>query len=272
LSHRSRALTVITPTLNGAAYLQECVDSVAAQRSAAVEVEHLIVDDGSTDGTVEIAERNGCRVIQGRHAGLYDAVNLGIDSARGEVVSVLGSDDMLAPGAARTAVEGLASSRRSWLVGGLEWIDAAGSSLGYLGPPPAWMTTHLFASLGWNCIHHQATFMTREFLAELGGYDTSYRIAGDYDFLARALQRSRYVRSTQRLAYFRRRGANLSMSGATAEENRRVAELYGPPPSVVPYYRQVLRVWLNARHPAWWWHKRSVRRGRGEGSPAAARR
>jgi glycosyltransferase involved in cell wall biosynthesis len=272
VSRPSVTVSIITPTLNGAAYLQECANSVAAQRTTGIGVEHLVVDDGSTDGTLDIAERNGCQVIQGRRAGLYDAMNLGIESAGGQILGVLGSDDLLAAGALRRVVDGLASSRRPWVVGGIEWIDANGSSLGYIGPPPPWMTTHMFASLGWNCIHHQATFMTREFLNDLGGYDAAYRIAGDYEFLARALQRSRFVRSCNLLAYFRRHGLNLSMSPLTAEENRRVAALYGPPAILRPYYRQTLRVWLNARHPRWWQHKRSMRHAGGASAASAASR
>jgi glycosyltransferase involved in cell wall biosynthesis len=257
LSPPAPEVTVVTPTLNGADYLQQCIDSVAAQASAGVRVEHLIVDDGSVDGTLEIADRNGCRVIDGRRSGLYDAMNVGTEAARSSIVSVLGSDDLLVPGALSVVLRALSSSDAPWLVGGLKWIDKKGASLGYIGPPPRWMTTAMYASLGWSCIHHQSTFMTRRFFDDLGGYDPSYRVAGDYEFLARALIRHRFLRLNTLLACFRRHGNNLSMSPRIVEENRAIADKFAPDsPALRGIYRQTLRCWLNMRNPRWFLGKR----------------
>jgi glycosyltransferase involved in cell wall biosynthesis len=243
---------VITPTLNAAAYLGPCAASVAQQRDEGVDVEHLVVDDGSEDGTLEIAEAAGCRVVQGRRGGLYDAMNAGSQAARGAVVSVLGGDDLLLPGALRVVHERLHGSRSPWLVGGLEWIDATGSSLGYLGPPPAWMSVRAYAALGWSCIHHQSTFMRKTFLEDLGGFRPAYRIAGDYDLLARALEAAAFDRVNRPLACFRRHGNNLSMSPDVVAENRSVLEAFGPSSRAGRLLLgQSLRLWLNARHPAW---------------------
>ena len=146
----------------------------------------------------------------------------------------------------------LPSSEASWLVGGLRWIDRNGASLGYIGPPPRWMTTAMYASLGWSCIHHQSTFLTRRFFDDVGGYDSSYRAAGDYEFLARALQRQRFLRVNTLLACFRRHGDNLSMSQSIVAENVAVAHDFGPESRVLQQlYRGTLRVWLNIRHPHW---------------------
>jgi glycosyltransferase involved in cell wall biosynthesis len=257
LSPPAPEVTVVTPTLNGAEYLQQCIDSIAAQAFAGVRVEHLIVDDGSVDGTLEIAHRNGCRVIDGRRSGLYDAMNVGTEAARSSIVSVLGSDDLLAPGALSVVLRALSSYEAPWLVGGLKWIDGKGASLGYIGPPPQWMTTAMYASLGWSCIHHQSTFMTRRFFDDLGGYDPGFRVAGDYEFLARALIRHRFLRANKLLACFRRHGNNLSMSPAIVEENREIAEKFAPDsPALRGIYRQTLRCWLNMRHPRWFLGKR----------------
>jgi glycosyltransferase involved in cell wall biosynthesis len=257
LSRQAPDVTVVTPTLNGADYLQQCIDSVAAQASSGVRVEHLIVDDGSIDGTLEIAHSNGCRVMDGRRSGLYDAMNLGTESARGRIVSVLGSDDLLMPGSLSVVLRALSSPETSWLVGGLKWIDKDGASLGYIGPPPRWMTTAMYASLGWSCIHHQSTFLTRQFFDDVGGYDSGYRAAGDYEFLARALQKHRFLRVHALLACFRRHGNNLSMSKSITDENRAIAYNFGPEsPALRRFYRETLRVWLNMRHPRWFLAKR----------------
>jgi glycosyltransferase involved in cell wall biosynthesis len=257
LSPQAPEITVVTPTLNGAEYLQQCIGSVSAQAAAGVRVEHLIVDDGSVDGTLEIAHRNGCRVIEGRRSGLYDAMNVGTEAARSSIVSVLGSDDLLVPGALPVVLRALSSYDAPWVVGGLEWIDKNGSSLGYIGPPPRWMTPAMYASLGWSCIHHQSTFITRWFFDDLGGYDPRYRMAGDYEFLARALIRCRFLRADTLLACFRRHGNNLSMSPRIVDENLAIADNFGPEsPALRGIYRQTLRCWLNMRHPRWFLGKR----------------
>jgi glycosyltransferase involved in cell wall biosynthesis len=249
---RGPEFTVITPTLNAAEYLGPCAASVAQQRHDGVDVEHLIVDDGSEDGTLEIAEAAGCRVLQGRRRGLYDAMNAGSQAARGAVVSVLGGDDLLLPGALKMVHERLQGSPSPWLVGGLRWIDAAGSFLGYIGPPPAWMSVRAYAALGWSCIHHQSTFMRRTFLQDLGGFRPAYRVAGDYELLARALETSAFDRVNRPLACFRRHGNNLSMSSGVVAENRLVLDAFGPSSRVGQLLMgQSLRLWLNARHPAW---------------------
>lgn len=245
-------VTVITPTLNAARHLQATIDSVRVQQDSGIVVEHILVDDGSTDETLAIARQNGLRVVQGRGGGLYDAMNVGASAASGGVLNFLGGDDLLLPGAAARALDGIRRGGSRWAVGGLEWINDTGRSLGYLGPPPRWMTTGIYASLGWSCIHHQATFMKREFFEQLGGYDAGFRIAGDYELLARALEADRFAAVHEPLASFRRSGTNLSASPATAEENVRVAERYAPSsPWRRAGSRWLLKLWLNGRHPRW---------------------
>ena len=70
-------ITVVTPSLNGIRYFNECIESVRAQQSNHVDVEHIIVDGGSTNGTVELARQRGCTVMVGKDDGLFDAHNRG---------------------------------------------------------------------------------------------------------------------------------------------------------------------------------------------------
>src|SRR5262245_15085264 len=64
-------VTVVTPTLNAIEYLAECIESVKRNNSALVEVEHVIVDGGSSDGTVELAQKNGLRILTGKDRGIF---------------------------------------------------------------------------------------------------------------------------------------------------------------------------------------------------------
>lgn len=244
---------MVTPTLNAERWLPECLESVRLQRAGGLDVEHLVVDDGSVDATVAIAQAAGCRVLTGSDTGIYGAMNLGIGAATGDLVGILNADDLLLPGALAAVVAAFRRTGRPWVVGGARWIDAAGVCLGDVAPPPRWMTPDVFASLGWCCIHQHSVYCTPAFVDAVGWFDPSFRIAGDYDFFARALQTAPYARVGRALACYRRHGHNLSMrSDGFDQEGVHVRQRHGPDsPARRQAYRQALRVWLNLRNPRW---------------------
>ncbi|MGG7465009.1 glycosyltransferase family 2 protein [Plantibacter sp. YIM 135347] len=95
-AHTGPALTVIVPMHDVAPYLDECLASLSAQTFT--DFEALLIDDGSTDETVEIARRHDdprFRIVQQDHLGLSAARNRGLDEARGEYVGFLDADDVL---------------------------------------------------------------------------------------------------------------------------------------------------------------------------------
>ena len=99
-------VTVLLPTYQSERYLSDAVDSVLTQSFSDFEL--LVVDDGSTDRTLDILR--GCadpriRVVQGRRRGLADALNLGIDDARGEYVARFDADDLMVPNRLARQVE-----------------------------------------------------------------------------------------------------------------------------------------------------------------------
>ena len=247
-------ISIVTPTLNAARFLDNCARSVSLERSADVEIEHLIVDGGSTDQTLDIARNYGCAIVQGHDDGIFDAANRGYEAASGEVVGFLGADDELATGAARTIRDWFEKRDTEWAVGSLRWIDGEGKSLGDIGPPPAWLTKKIYASLGWNCIHHLSTYVTPAFFRRLGGFDTSFRYSGDYDLFARALGLEPYCRLRGTIGHFRRHGENASMSRdpRKAREDELVAARYGPRSAAVRRRNKLmLQLWLNGTNPRW---------------------
>lgn len=247
-------VTVVTPTFNAIRYLDECIQSARRQESPHVAIEHIVVDGGSSDGTVELARSRGTIVLQGTDDGVFDAARKGIAKSSGELVGFLGADDLLLPGALDVVVRHYERDRLPWLVGGFRWIDGEGRSLGDIATPPRWMSQRMMAALGWCCINHMATYVTRQFYEDLGGFDTSFRFAGDYDFFCRALGRAPRSRMPQTIACFRRHGANLTMSNTSRQldEDRLVAERYASPSRLVRALdRQTLRLYLNARNPTW---------------------
>jgi glycosyltransferase involved in cell wall biosynthesis len=253
-------VTIVTPTLNAATYFDDCLRSIELQR-VDVDVEHIVVDDGSTDGTLERAAESGARIIDGERAGLFAAMNLGLAAATGDYVGVLNGDDYLYPGGVLTLVTAMQRSGRPWAVGRLRWVDGDGTSLGELAPPPSAVSPKLLASLGWNCLHHQTTYMRTDFWRQLGGFDTAYRVTADFELLLRARRETPFVSVNEVIAAFRRHGANVSITGPTAgEENREISVRYGPRVRAARRtFRFAGRVFINVRNPRWALIKRQAR-------------
>jgi glycosyltransferase involved in cell wall biosynthesis len=245
-------VTIVTPTLNAAEYLDDCIRSIELQR-ADLDVEHIVVDDGSTDGTVERAIESGAKVIEGLRAGLYAAMNQGLALATGEYVGVLNGDDYLYPQAVATLVTAMQRSHRPWAIGRLRWVDGPGSSLGEMAPPPSQASAKVLASLGWNWMYHQTTYMRADFLSEVGGFDTRYRINADFDLLLRARQRSAFASVNELTAAFRRHGTNLSITGPSSDaENDEISRTYGPRSTALATVARLgARCYVNGRNPRW---------------------
>ena len=251
-------VTVVTPTLNGVGYLRDCIKSARRNATPEIEVEHVIVDGGSTDGTIELAQSYGLRVITGKDKGIFDAINKGSFNSSGELLGFLGADDTMLDGALEAVVRTYRESGRRWVVGGIRWIDESGRTLGELAAPPSWMSPRIHVCLGWNPIMHMATYISREFFVGLNGFDISYRDSGDYEMFARALSKAPYARLRRPVACFRRTGLNNSAVNLvrTARENAQVRDRFGPSGTFErEVWRAVLRCWFNFGSPQWLAHK-----------------
>jgi glycosyltransferase involved in cell wall biosynthesis len=252
-------VTVVTPTLNAMSYFAECVESVRNQKSDKVEVEHVVVDGGSSDGTVEFARSEGCTVMTGKDEGIFDAINKGSFDSNGVLLGFLGADDVLLPGALDAVVRAHERHGARWLVGRVRWIDAQGVARGDHLPPPSWVTGPMLASLGWNCVPHPSAYVHRELFQQLGGFDKELKYSGDYDFFVRARQLDSFVRIRRTLSCFRRHGENMSMrlNAAQLAEIEVVAERFGPSaPWQRLAYRYLIKLWLNGGNLPWFVRKR----------------
>ncbi len=248
-------VTVVTPTYNAFKHLEECITSVRANAAPGIEIDHVIVDAGSTDGTIELAQKFGLRIIQReRGRGIFDAINSGSFTSSGELLGFIGADDVMLPGALVRVVHAYVSSRRRWVVGGIRWIDEKGKSLGDFSVPPQWLTTRMCVCLGWNPIMHMGTYFSREFFAELGGFDPTIEDSGDYEMFSRALAVAPFEPIKQPITCFRRTGSNNSLvNGARArQENARILSAFGPQHDVERrLWRYFLKVWFNLANPRW---------------------
>jgi glycosyltransferase involved in cell wall biosynthesis len=182
-------ITVITAVFNNRATIAEAIDSALAQIGADFEL--VVIDGASTDGTLDILRGYGTKIpvlVSERDHGIYDALNKGIALASGDVVGFLHSDDLFAD----TSVLARVSSAFADQV-----VDAVYGDLLYvMKHDPARVVRYWRAGefsrarLGWGWMPPHPTFYVRRSVYErLGSFDTSYRIAADYDSMLRIFGR-----------------------------------------------------------------------------------
>jgi glycosyltransferase involved in cell wall biosynthesis len=209
-------ITIVTPCLNAAATLPATLASVRAQGYPGLE--HVVVDGGSTDGTVALLRAApGVRWISEPDRGLAHALNKGIAMASGNVIGEINADDVYAPGALHAVGEAFAAHPAApWVTGYCPIIDASGREI--RRPVTAYKNLLLRRySLGLYLTHNfvsaPATFFLRSVLEAVGGFDERYRISVDYDLQLRVARRGDPVVLRRDLAAFRMAEGSLSMAG-----------------------------------------------------------
>lgn len=175
-------VTVVTAIYNGEPYVTGCLESVLRQDYP--NIEHLVFDGGSSDGTTAVLQQYDERVALWKSEpdrGIYDAWNKALAEARGEWICFLGVDDEFLPGAI-SAYVGLAARNPNaeYLSSNVRWVHSSGYEK-ILGQPWKWGT---FSR--WMCTAHVGSMHRRNLFERLGTYDTSYRIVADYELLLRA--------------------------------------------------------------------------------------
>jgi glycosyltransferase involved in cell wall biosynthesis len=176
-------VSIVTPSYNQAAFLEQTIQSVLGQEGASIE--YLIVDGGSTDGSVEIIRKYADRLawwVSERDAGQAEAINKGLQRAKGEIVGWLNSDDLYLPGAIAQAVAAFKAHPEAGLVfGDAVTIDPADREIGRL----AFGDWGLDELLGFRIICQPAVFMRGAVLEQAGYLDPSYHYLLDHQLWLR---------------------------------------------------------------------------------------
>lgn len=177
--------SIVTPSFNQAAYLERSLQSVARQRGA--DIEHVVMDAASTDGSVEILQRHGgsVRWRSERDRGQAHAVNRGIRETGGEIIGWLNSDDVYYPGAVEKVAAFMAAHPEVDVVYGMaDHIDAQDQVLGPY-PTRPWSLPALMEQ----CIVCQpAAFFRRRAVDRHGMLDESLNYCMDYEYWLRLAQ------------------------------------------------------------------------------------
>ncbi len=195
-------VSIVTPSYNQAKYLEETVKSVLNQGYP--NIEYLVVDGGSTDGSVDILKRYGDRIswwVSEPDRGQTDAINKGFGRANGDILAWINSDDTYQPDAVSGAVDYLRTHPKVGLVyGDANFIDSSGRVIGQFN---AQQTSYRRLRRGGVYIPQQAAFWRGELWHQVGPLDPSFYFAMDYDLWVRLARISEIRYTSQLWANFR---------------------------------------------------------------------
>ncbi|MES1999057.1 MAG: glycosyltransferase family 2 protein [Pseudomonadota bacterium] len=178
-------ISVITVCFNSAQTIESTLHSVANQTAA--EVEHIVVDGASTDGTLDIIARHGghiARLISEPDKGIYDAMNKGLGLATGEIIGFLNADDVYADtGVLEMVSEIMAKNDLDALFGDAEFVSPDRPNQ----PLRRYRSERFHPErIAWGWMPaHPALFLKRSVYERFGTFRTDYRIAGDFELVAR---------------------------------------------------------------------------------------
>jgi glycosyltransferase involved in cell wall biosynthesis len=209
-------LSIITPSFNQVKFLEQTIKSVVSQSYK--NIEYLIFDGGSTDGSVEIIKKYANKypkIIKWqskKDKGQVDAINKGLKMATGDVIAYINSDDYYLPGAFTKVINFLKENPdKLWLVGNCQVTEKKLSwtfKLKHLVP--------IERSKNWlylsNWINQPAVFLKKDLVSRVGEFNQKYQYAFDYDYWLRCQKIPPLSRLKQNLAVFRVHGSSKSSS------------------------------------------------------------
>ena len=205
-------ISVVIPCFNQSGYLAEAIESA---RSAEFTVETIVVDDGSTDGSGEVARRYPVVLLTQENKGLAAARNRGLEAATGTFVIFLDADDRLLPGGIDIGVRALAAHPECAMTYGR--CTMMGPD-GTIWPTPEQAVVYLdhYASLlQTNRIWMPAmAIFRRDALVAAGGFRAGFDAAADYDLYLRLTRRVAIHDHGQRVAVYRRHSSSMSGNAA----------------------------------------------------------
>jgi len=207
-------ISIITPSYNQGEFIAETIESVLNQDYP--DLEYIIMDGGSTDGTLDVLKKYGDRInwVSEPDRGQSHAINKGLRLATGEVIAFLNSDDCYEPGALIKVGRFFFNNPETyWLTGRCRIIDKQGKEIrrAITLYKNFWLSTRSYrALLVLDYISQPATFWRREVVDRIGLFNETLNFSMDYDYSLRVGQHYKMWLLPDYLACFRIHGDSKS--------------------------------------------------------------
>ena len=170
--------SIITVVYNGEAYLEETIQSVINQTYD--NVEYIIIDGGSSDGTVDIIKKYDDKIdywVSEKDAGIYDAMNKGLRLASGLTVGIINADDFYVKNAVEESIKALLRSDADYTIGNVKKLPS-----NIVVSPLFPLNSALYQGMMYP---HISAFIKREIYKKVGLFDTRYKVSADFDMALR---------------------------------------------------------------------------------------
>jgi glycosyltransferase involved in cell wall biosynthesis len=238
-------LSIITPSFNQGAYIEQTIQSVLHQDYQ--RVEHIVIDGGSTDSTVGILKRYPHLIwVSEKDRGQADALNKGLALAKGDIVGWINSDDYYRPNIFGSVAAHFRGSRARWVVGNIADVFDDGSPIAFRRSPTI---TYDALIRDPDIVRQQAAFFLGETLKSVGAWDADRYMVMDYDLWIRLAKVSPPIMIDEDWACFRNHAAQKT---GHANILRHCAEI------TAVLHREKAPSQLIAAHrikKAWYWTK-----------------
>lgn len=236
MTHNLPRMTIITPSFNQGAYIEQTIRSILDQGYP--DLEYWVLDGGSTDETLDILRKYESRLqwISEKDRGQSHAINKGLRKATGEIIAFLNSDDYYEPGALLKVGQFFAGTpKAAWVTGKCRTVDPQGQEMrrSITLYKNLWLRTRSYkALLVLNYISQPATFWRKEVVDRIGEFDEALRYTMDYDYWLRVGQHYRLWFINEYLTAFRLHPSSKSGSSTEAQfaEDLETARRYVPHP------------------------------------------
>ena len=212
-------ISIITPVFNRVEMLEQTILSVLGQNYP--NLEYIIIDGGSTDGTVDIIRKYADQLtywVSEQDNGMYDAIMKGMAHATGEIVTWLNSDDLYHTGALHIVGQIFAQLPDvQWLTGTPTLYNAEGICVKTF-PVQHW-SWQRFQRGDFRWIQQESTFFRRSLFEQVGGLNLTYRLAADFELWCKMFQFANLYSVNTVLGGFRQHGNQLSINQNMQYEN-----------------------------------------------------
>lgn len=225
-------ISIVTVCLNSAEYIERCIKSVLSQTYT--NVEYIIIDGGSTDGTQEIIKKYENRItcwISENDRGIYDAMNKGIAMCKGEFIGLLNSDDYYPADTIQTVVKAISDDESIDILHGNALVMFPNGNILSKG-------NHDDLLRNWSVIH--PTCFIKSEIYNSYKYDQNIKISADYDLLLKLWRDGKHFRYIDHfLTYFSPFGVSSRPSWSAVIERFDIRAKYNLGVAIVNFFRDV---------------------------------